>query len=76
MKSFVEIIQAFGGTAIFAEAIGIPDSHARAMKARRSIPHRYWRRTVKAAQERHIDGITTDSMAAMVDPDFETEASQ
>lgn len=63
MKSFVDIIEAFGGAAPFGEAIGIPDSHARTMKARRSIPDGYWLRTIEAAQERNIDGITLESLA-------------
>jgi hypothetical protein len=65
MNSFVEIIDAFGGAAPFGEAIGIPDSHARAMKARGSVPDGYWLKTVEAARKRGIDGVTLESFAAL-----------
>jgi hypothetical protein len=67
MNSFVQIIDAFGGAAPFGEAIGIPDSHARAMKARKSIPDGYWLQTVKAAQDRDIVGVTLESLAALAE---------
>ena len=65
MNSFVEIIDAFGGAAPFGEAIGIPDSHARAMKARDSIPDGYWMRAVEAARSRDIEGVTLESFASL-----------
>lgn len=65
MNSFAEIIDAFGGTSSFGEAVGIPDSHARAMKARNSIPDGYWMRVVEAARERDIGGITLESFAEL-----------
>ena len=65
MNSFVEIIDAFGGAALFGEAIGIPDSHARAMKARDSIPDGYWMRAVEAARARDIEGVTLESFASL-----------
>lgn len=64
-KSFVEIIDAFGGAAPFGDAIGIPDSHARAMKARGSIPDGYWLKTVEQARSRGIEGVTLESFAAL-----------
>lgn len=65
MNSFVQIIDAFGGAAPFGEAIGIPDSHARAMKARGSIPDGYWLKTVEAARVRDIEGVTLESFASL-----------
>ena len=65
MNSFVDIIDAFGGAAPFGGAIGIPDSHARAMKARNSIPDGYWLKTVEAARERSIENVTLESLAAL-----------
>jgi hypothetical protein len=65
MNSFVEIIDAFGGAAPFGEAIGIPDSHARAMKARKSIPDGYWMLIVDAAKKRNIKGVTLESFASL-----------
>jgi hypothetical protein len=58
METFSAIIDAFGGTSAFGQAIGIPDSHARTMKARDSIPPEHWDRLVKAAIERDIEGIS------------------
>jgi hypothetical protein len=58
METFGAIIDAFGGTSAFGQAIGIPDSHARTMKARDSIPPEHWDRLVKAAIERDIEGIS------------------
>jgi hypothetical protein len=58
METFGAIIDAFGGTSAFGQAIGIPDSHARTMKARDSIPPEHWDRLVKAAMERDIEGIS------------------
>lgn len=65
MNSFVEIIDAFGGAALFGDAIGIPDSHARAMKARNSIPDGYWLKTVEAARARDIENVTLESFAVL-----------
>jgi hypothetical protein len=63
MDSFSDIIDAFQGT--FGEAIGVPDSHARAMKARDSIPDGYWSRTVVAAAAKRIEGITLELLAKL-----------
>ena len=52
------MIDAFGGPGNYAVAIGIPDSHARAMKARDSISPAYWRRTASAGTARRIAGVT------------------
>jgi hypothetical protein len=65
MQTFSQIIDAFGGAASFGAAVGIPDSHARAMKARNSIPDGYWLKAVNAAQDRGIDGVTLESLAAI-----------
>jgi hypothetical protein len=61
--SHAEVIDAFGGPAAYAEAVGIPDSHARAMKARDSISPAYWRPTAGAARVRGISGITFERLA-------------
>jgi hypothetical protein len=75
MNSFVQIIDAFGGTSSFGEAIGISDSHARAMKARNSIPDGYWMKTVEAARDRNIGGVTLESFAALAKNRLEEKAS-
>lgn len=80
MNSFVQIIDAFGGPSAFGEAIGIPDSHARAMKARKSIPDGYWLKVVEAARERGIKDVTLESFASLaetrLEPRAKTEAAQ
>lgn len=76
MDSFVQIIDSFGGASSFGEAIGIPDSHARAMKARNSIPDGYWLDTVKAAEARGINGVTLECFAALARSRLEEKAPQ
>lgn len=63
METFEDIITAFGGPARYADAIGIPDFHARTMKQRGSIPPAYWSDTVTAANERDIEGVTLEKLA-------------
>jgi hypothetical protein len=58
IRSHSAVIDAFGGPSSYAVAISIPDSHARAMKARDSISPAYWRRTASAAVARQIRGVT------------------
>jgi len=41
----------------FAEDIGIDPNHAQTMKARKSIPPKYWEKVISAAQVRGIDGV-------------------
>jgi hypothetical protein len=66
-EAFARIIDLFGRPEDFANAIGIPKSHARIMRGRCSIPLRYWRRAIDAAKERNIDGVTMDVMAEIAD---------
>lgn len=63
MNSFSAVIEAFGDK--FAQAIGVEESHARTMKARKSIPSTRWLRTVEAAQELGIEGVTLDLLARL-----------
>ena len=67
LDSFSDIIEAMGGPAAFGAAIGIPDSHARAMKTRDSIPPEYWPRTVRAAEAKGLAGVTAAVMAAIAE---------
>lgn len=55
MENFGEVIDQFGGPAAFAKAIGIDDSHARAMKTRNSIPAEHWQKVVGAARSLNLD---------------------
>lgn len=63
MKSFSDIIAAFGGVVPFREAMGLEDVNARQMKQRDSIPARYWAKVVAAANERSLEGITLEVLA-------------
>jgi hypothetical protein len=65
METFTKIIDAFGGPARFAEAMGITASHAGVMKARQSVPSEYWSRLVSEASHRGIQGITHESLAEL-----------
>lgn len=65
METFEDIFAAFGGPARYADAIGIRDFHAQTMKQRGSIPPAYWSDTVKAANERDIEGVTLERLAQM-----------
>lgn len=65
MDSFSSVIDAFGGAAKFGEAIGIPDSHARTMKARDSIPADRWSKVVAAACDRGVSGVTFEKLAEL-----------
>jgi len=67
MRTFDDVITAFGGPARFAEAIGIKPFHAQTMKTRGSIPPGYWVRVVKAAGARGIKGITPESLAKIAE---------
>lgn len=73
--SFAAIIDLFGRSADFADAIGIPESHARAMRARRSIPGHYWIRMVEAAKARGLVGITLEVLAGLAEASLERSAS-
>ena len=65
MRTFSDIIDAFGGPAPFRDAIAISDVHARQMKLRDSIPAGYWPRTVKAALVRGVEGVTLEVLAEL-----------
>lgn len=65
MDSFASVIDAFGGPAKFGAAIGVPDSHARTMRARDSIPSYRWARVVSAAEEMGVGGVTLERLAQL-----------
>lgn len=54
MNRFEEVIDKFGGPRGFAQAVGIPESHARTMLARKSIPVEHWRAVVAAAEDKRL----------------------
>lgn len=65
MKSFRDIITAFGGPVPFSEALAIPDTHARTMQVRDSIPPERWPELMRAASERGVKGITLEKLAEL-----------
>ncbi|GGC90647.1 hypothetical protein [Chelatococcus reniformis] len=65
MNSFAEVIDALGGPVKFGAAVGVPDSHARTMKARNSIPAEYWPTVVSEAEKLGVEAITYESLAVM-----------
>src|ERR1700691_3792777 len=67
VETFGAIIDAFGGSAAFAAAVGIPDSHARAMKARNSIAPSWWPRVVTEARARDLEWITFERLAVLTE---------
>lgn len=67
VESFNSIIDAFGGAAAFSAAIGIPNSHARTMKARGSIPPCWWPQVITEARARGLVWVTYEGLAALAE---------
>ncbi len=76
MKRFSDIVDDLGGAAPFAALLGIPESHARTIKARDSIPPEHWPRVVEAARERGIDGVTFEALSEMRSARFKPEPAE
>lgn len=62
MSDFVSIISMWPSVKEFADDIGVPRTHAHTMKARRSIPVRYWPAVVAAAKKRGLS-VTYERLA-------------
>lgn len=67
VETFSAVIDAFGGAAAFAAAVGIAGSHARAMKARNSISASWWPRIVTEARARGLSRITYENLASLAE---------
>lgn len=65
MNPVSDLIERFGGPSTFAEAIGLPDSHVRTIKTRKSIPSDYWPQVVAAAAARGFDDVTYEALTLM-----------
>lgn len=65
METVTAIIDKFGGTNSFALAIGTSQQNVTNMKARGSIPQGFWKATVKAAQQRGVDGVSLEILAEL-----------
>lgn len=64
MSGFASIIDAFGGPRSFALELGIPASHARAMKTRDSIAPVYWPALIKKSRKRGM-WLTEEILVAL-----------
>lgn len=62
MKTFTEIISAFGGYARFADEVGVSRNKAAVWRHRNSIPSGHWLEVVRAAERNGI-AITVDMLA-------------
>lgn len=65
MKTFAEIIAAWGDDAVFAEEVGAPRSLVAVWKHRNSIPAPYWSGVLASAEKRGIEGVTVDVLAKL-----------
>lgn len=63
MQNLNDVIDAFGGYAKLAEAIGCPAGTASAWKTRGSIPVRYWSQIVARAAALGIEGVSFEALA-------------
>lgn len=64
MKSIDDLIKAFGGVAEFGRVIGKRMEHVGSMRARRSIPARYWLTLLQSEKGREI-GITVETLSRL-----------
>lgn len=68
MQTFASIIDAFGGYAKFARAIGVDKlGTVSAWKTRDSIPSSYWRRVVAAAEKEGVAGVSLEALSAIAE---------
>ncbi len=64
--SHAAVINLWPSLTAFADDVGVPYVTAKAMRRRGSIPAPYWVRTVEAAHQRAIDGVTHERLAELV----------
>lgn len=65
MESYRDVIDAFGGYADFAKAVGIRPGTASSLRSRQSLPVVYWEKTIQAATAQDISGITYALLIAL-----------
>ena len=77
MKSFSDVIDQWPAPSLqsFAEDVGIRYGTAQIMRHRDRINSRYWRRIVKAAQARKIEGVSLELMAALAAREQDSRSS-
>ena len=62
--SFKSVIDEIGIAAL-SSLLGVPDSHVRTMKARDSIPPRYWSQIAEEGRRRGSDAMTFEALSLM-----------
>lgn len=75
IRSFTDVINAFGGPTKYAASIGVETFHAQSMKNRDSIPPAYWNKTVGAAEDGAIEGVTLDVLAKLAEAKADQRAA-
>lgn len=76
MKTFRDVIAAFGGASAFSKAVGANLYTARSWFQRDTIPAAWWVRVVNAAGEKGLSSITSDLLAAIAhDTERKTDAA-
>jgi hypothetical protein len=66
MRTFQDVIAAFGGLSAFAHAMSLNQSTASEMKRRNSIPPEHWGHLIAVASERGIT-LTFANLARMAE---------
>ena len=61
-----DVINLWPSLSLFADDLGVPYGTAKAMRRRGRIPSEYWFRLVQKADERGIEGVSTDVLAEAV----------
>lgn len=65
MKTFADIIDAWGSPAVLAEDLDEEVGTVRQWRNRNRLPDRVWKGTVEAARKRGIEGVTLDLLAEL-----------
>ncbi len=65
VQSFVDVIDALGGTSRFAAAVGMETNTAKMARARKSISPRWWNAVAAAARDAGRSDITLERLAQL-----------
>ena len=65
MRTWTQLIDAWGGTAVFAADLGVPYATASAMRRRNRVNSRHWTVIVARAPYAGLDGITYEFLASL-----------
>ena len=76
MRSFAEIIDAWGTRGALARDVGAPAGRVAVWRYRDRIPATYWLKLVAAAAERGIEGVSLETLAALSEEPPAASASE